>query len=187
MRKRKEKEDNAENSSNQEELQEKSDSQEKFPHDEAKDEEIEKLRQEKIRLLADIENEKKSHLREIEHSLKYSNKRLLLKVLPLLQNYEMALKVAEKIDNDEVNKFLSGLKMSLNDIKLALTNEGVKEYFPISKKDVWDSRFCEVVKEIEDGNYENGTILEVFQKGYFLHERILITAKVSISKNSVRN
>ena len=136
--------------------------------------------------MADIENERKSNLKDIENSIKYSNKKILSKILPLIQNYDIALRVAEKINNETVNKFLSGLKMTVNDLKLSLENEGIREYSPVPKEDLWDSRFCEVIKEVENDNYEQGTVLEVLQKGYFLHERILITAKVSISKKSIK-
>lgn len=142
------------------------------------------LKEDKIRILADFENERKNHLKEIENVAKFSNKKLILKILPLIENYERALKLSDEVGNEKIDKFISGFSMVLNGFKSSLKSEGVEEYSPNVKEDLWDSKFCEVVEEIEDNNYEEGTVLEVIQKGYFLNKRLLVTAKVSVSKKS---
>ncbi|WNE41861.1 MAG: Protein GrpE [Mycoplasmataceae bacterium] len=142
------------------------------------------LKEDKIRVLADLENERKNHIKEIENVAKFSNKKLILKILPLIENYERALKLSDGVGNEKIDKFISGFSMVLNDFKLSLKSEGVEEYSPIVKKDLWDSNFCEVVEEIENNDYEEGTVLEVIQKGYFLNKRLLVTAKVSVSKKT---
>lgn len=146
--------------------------------------EDENFKEEKFRLLADIENQRKNHLKEIEQISKYSNKKLLLKILPLIENYERALKFGENIKDKGIDKFISGFKMVIDDLKSSLKLEGIEEYFPVVGKDVWNSDFCEVLGEIENNDHEQGTVLEVLQKGYLLHKRVLITAKVIVSKRS---
>ncbi|WNE41345.1 MAG: Protein GrpE [Mycoplasmataceae bacterium] len=142
------------------------------------------FKEEKFRLLADIENQRKNHLKEIEQISKYANKKLLLKILPLIENYERALKLGENIKDKSIDKFISGFKMVIDDLKSSLKLEGIEEYSPIIKKDVWNSDFCEVLGEIENDDYEHGTVLEVLQKGYLLHKRVLVTSKVIVSKRT---
>jgi molecular chaperone GrpE len=94
------------------------------------------LKEEKIRILADFENERKSHLKEIENVAKYANKKLILKILPLIENYERALNLSEKFGDKRIDNFISGFSMVLSDFKSNLKSEGVEEYSPIIKKDL---------------------------------------------------
>lgn len=147
-------------------------------------EEISNLKEQKMILLAKIENERKSNLRDIEEFKRNANKRLLIKILPLMENYERALKFKVSKINKETNKFISGFNMIFEEFKSILKREGVIEYLPEVKKDIWDSNFCEVIDEIEDDNYELGTVMNVLQKGYILNGIVLVTSKVIVSKRS---
>lgn len=146
--------------------------------------EVASLKEEKMVLLAKIENDRKAHLRDTEEVVKYANKKIILKVLPLLENYERALKISESQPDSTISKFMSGFEMILESLKSSLKSEGVSEYVPELKKDLWDSRFCDVIDEVVDDSCEAGVVLEVLQKGYLLNGRVLITAKVTISKKS---
>lgn len=142
----------------------------------------EKVDEEKIILLAEIENIKKIHLREKSDLIKYSNQKLISRIIPLLDNYETALRTSEMINDENVKKFLSGISMAIEDFKNSLKNEGVEEYSIELGKDIWDSRFCEVVDEAESDEHEEGTVLSIVRKGYLLNSRMIRPASVVISK-----
>lgn len=145
---------------------------------------VSKLENERIFLIAEIENMKKRHLREKSDVIRYSNQKLISKMVSLLDNYETALKTSEMVNDDNVKKFLSGILMAVEDFKGCLKNEGVEEYHIKLGEDIWDSRFCEVVDEVESNDYEEGTILDIVKKGYFLNGRMIRPASVVISKKN---
>lgn len=152
--------------------------------DKKKVSDVDKLEYEKVLLLAEVENMKKRHLKEKSDLISYSNKKLISKIVSLLDNYEIALRTSEMIGDENVKKFLSGILMAIEDFKNCLRSEGVEEYLVDIGKESWDSRFCEVVDEIEDDKYEEGTVLEVLKKGYLLNGRMIRPASVVISKKS---
>ena len=149
---------------------------------EQKDLQITSLYEKNLLLAAEIENERKAHAKETEQVIKHANKKILLKILPLIENYKRALLFTEESKNKVVKNFVIGFEMILNDFRDNLKSEGVEEYFPRPYKEVWDSNLCEIVDEIENNEYESGTILKVVQSGYFLHKRLLSPAKVVVSK-----
>ncbi len=151
---------------------------------EKKDLQIASLHEKNLLLTAEIENERKAHIRETEQAIRYANKKVLLKILPLIENYKRALLFVEKSKNKAVESFVIGFEMILNDFKDSLKSEGVEEYSPQPYKEVWDSKSCEIVDEVENNEYESGVIMQVVQSGYFLHKRLLSPAKVVVSKKS---
>lgn len=137
----------------------------------------EKLRKENQELLdmlkrtqAEFENFRKRVERDRTEHIKRANKELLLKILPIVDNFELALKSC-KVDNE----VFKGFELIYSQMMSALENEGVKQ---IKEKEFNPELHEPLLQEKAD---EAGKILEVLQKGYFLNEKVLRTAKVKIS------
>jgi len=123
-------------------------------------------------------NYKKEELERIGELIKYADTGLILKILPILDNFEIAeKKLPENLKNDENSK---GLLLIKNQIQDFLKNQGVEEIKTIGEK--FDPNFMEVVEEVEGKNVDSGIAIEEIQKGYKIHGRLLRPAKVRVAK-----
>lgn len=144
--------------------------------------ECQKLKEEYLlgwqRARADFLNYKKEEMERLQSILKYANEGLILKVLPILDNLEIAeKKLPEDLKNDENVK---GLLLIKNQILDFLKAQNVEEIKALGEK--FDPNFHEVVEEIENREKESGIILEEIQKGYTINGRLLRPAKAKVSK-----
>lgn len=145
-------------------------------------EECQKLKEEYLvgwqRARADLLNYKKEEMERIGGLIKYADVGIILKILPILDNFEIAeKKLPENLKNDENVK---GLLLIKNQIQEFLKNQGVEEIKSVGER--FDPGFHEVVEEVEAKDKEPGIIIEEIQKGYKIDGRLLRPAKVKIAK-----
>ena len=145
-------------------------------------EECQKLKDEYLagwqRERADLLNYKKEEMERIGEIIKYADVGLILKILPILDNFEIAEKKSlENLKNDDNIKGLLQIKTQLQDF---LKNQGVEEIKSVGER--FDPNFHEVVEEVETKEKESGIIIEEIQKGYKIHGRLLRPAKVRVAK-----
>jgi molecular chaperone GrpE len=123
-------------------------------------------------------NHKKEEMESVKELLKYANESFILKILPILDNFEVIdKKLPENLKKDESVK---GLLMIKNQILDFLKAQGVEEIKSIGEK--FNPNFHEVVEEIEAKDKQPGTIIEEIQKGYKINGRLLRPAKVKVTK-----
>lgn len=127
---------------------------------------------------ADFINYKKEEKDRITQLSSYFNTDLILKLLPILDNLNLAeKKIPENLRKNENIKGLLQIKIQIQDF---LKNQGVKEIESLGKK--FDPNLHEVVGEVEIKDQESGIIIEEAQKGYLLNNEVIRPAKVKISK-----
>lgn len=127
---------------------------------------------------ADFINYKKNELIRIGELVGYSNIDLILKILPILDNFELVEnKLPEQLKNDKNIKGLLQIKIQIKDF---LKNQKIEEIKSVGKK--FDPNFHEVIGEVEARGKEQGIIVEEIQKGYKFNERIIRIAKVRVAK-----
>jgi molecular chaperone GrpE len=117
-------------------------------------------------------------MERIKEILKYGNENLILKILPILDNFEKAEK--EVPDDKKNDKLLEGVLQIKTQFQDFLKNQGIEEIKTVGKK--FDPNFQEVVEEIEKADCQSGTVIEETQKGYIIHGRVLRPAKVRVAK-----
>lgn len=130
-----------------------------------------------VRERADLENYKKRVQREKEELLKYGNETLLLEVLPVLDNMERALLHASEESLDAV---IEGIKLTHSMLLAALKKYGVTT-IETAKGGVFDPALHQAMCQVESGECAANTVVEEFQKGYLLNERLLRPAMVSVA------
>jgi molecular chaperone GrpE len=130
------------------------------------------------RARADFLNYKKGEMERFKEILKYGNENLILKILPILDNFEKAEK--EIPDDKKNDKFLAGLFQIKTQIQDFLKNQGVEEIKTIGEK--FDPNFMEGVGEVEKSEAEPGMVVEETQKGYILNDKVIRPAKVKVAK-----
>ena len=128
---------------------------------------------------ADFLNYKKEEIERIGELIKYANEEFILKILPILDNFEIAIREIQC--SEEILKGFLQIKNQLQDF---LKSQGVEEIKTLGEK--FDPNFHEVVEEVtETGSLqakESGIIIEEVQKGYKINGRLLRPAKVKVSK-----
>ncbi|MDD2696779.1 MAG: nucleotide exchange factor GrpE [Candidatus Pacebacteria bacterium] len=130
------------------------------------------------RARADFLNYKKEEMERIEELLKYAGEEDVLRLLPILDNFDVVeKKLPEDLKNNENIKGLLLIKVQLQDF---LKNQGVEEIKTIGEK--FNPNFHEVVGEVEMKDKAPGTIAEEIQKGYKINGRLLRPAKVKVIK-----
>ena len=158
-----------------------------------KDEEIEKLKNENIELndkllrsLAELQNYKKRKDEELSRMLKYSDEELIMDLLPIIDNFERAIKLDDEVLDDELSKFLEGFKMIYTSIVQILNKYEVKEIDSINK--VFDPTYHQAVLTDNVDGYEDNTVIEVLQKGYMYKDRIIRPTMVKVNiKGEMKN
>lgn len=122
------------------------------------------------RIQAEFENYKKRTEKERVGAQENANYNLILNLLPILDNFELAL----KYNNDP------GVKMIRDELHKALELQGMEE---VKTNVVFNPNIHEAISQ-ENGDIE-GEIIEVIQKGYLLNGRLLRASKVKITKVSL--
>ncbi len=130
------------------------------------------------RARADFLNYKKEEMERIGDLLNYANAGLILKILPILDNFDLAeKKISENLKNDENVKGILQIKTQILDF---LKNQGIEEIKTIGEK--FDPNFMEVMEEIKKPETEAGTVVEEVKRGYKIHGKVIRPAKVKVSK-----
>ena len=145
-------------------------------------EEIETLKEEKIRLLAEMENLRKRFEREKIETIKFGSINLARDILSPADNLERALSaLPEKEEySQNIKNLVEGLKMVLKEFKNILERHGVKKIEAMNKK--FDHNFHQAMMELEKDDVDEGTVVQEVQSGYTMHDRLLRAAMVGVSK-----
>jgi molecular chaperone GrpE len=131
-----------------------------------------------LRLYADFENFRRRTRQEMEAAEKYRAQSLVSDLLPALDNFERALKI--ETENEQAKSILQGMEMVYRSVLDALKKEGVEAIEAIGKP--FDPHLHQAVMQVEDSNYEPNTVVEEFQKGYKLKDRVIRPAMVKVSQ-----
>lgn len=128
---------------------------------------------------AELINYRKRKDEEVSNMLKFANQDLILELLPVVDNFERAIKLADKT-NTELVKFLEGFNMLYVAIKDILKKFGIEEISEVGVE--FDPNLHQAVLVEEDKEKQNDTILEVLLKGYILKGRVIRPASVKVNK-----
>lgn len=134
-----------------------------------------------LRALADLDNYRKRAAREKVEYSKFATQQMLTRLLPVIDNFELALQHADPAGELPAAKSLvDGLKMTLNQLHGLLREAGVEVVNAEGQH--FDPQFHEAVSHLESDTHESGKVIQQLRKGYRLHERLLRPATVVVSK-----
>ena len=145
--------------------------------------EAEEWKEKYIRLLADFDNHRKRTLRELEEARKFSNDSLLRAFLPVLDNLERALKHVEARDvaeNPEYKALVEGIRLTHKQFLELLEKNHVT---PVPSEGMpFDPEVHEAVGYTESESLPEGVVVDVYQQGYRIHNRLVRPSMVTVSK-----
>ncbi len=128
---------------------------------------------------AELINYRKRKDEEVANRLKFANQDLILDILPILDNFERAVKL-QKSDDANLKKFLDGFMMLYNSLNETLKNYGVEEIDCLNKD--FDPNLHQAMLVEKDETKANNVVLEVLIKGYMLKGRVIRPASVKVNK-----
>ncbi|QUY65180.1 nucleotide exchange factor GrpE [Helcococcus kunzii] len=166
---------NEESSKNsEEEIKEESSSNE---NEESVDENA-KLKDSLLRLQADFSNYKRRVEKEKADIHKYAAESIITKLLPVLDNFDRAFKEVQEEDKDDA--FTKGIELIRQDLDKILVQEGLEVIESDNQK--FDANLHHAVFMEENDEVESEHIIETFQKGYKLKDKVIRPAMVKVSR-----
>lgn len=146
------------------------------------------LKDQLMRSLADGENLRKRTLKDIENSKKYSHISFVKDLVTSVDNFQRALKAVPEDKSslpEPIKNLIVGLEIVEKEILATLEKHNVKLIDPMGEK--FDYNFHQAMFEVPTNEEEPGKVVEVSQKGYVLHDRLVRPAMVGISKKIDEN
>ena len=145
-------------------------------------EEIENLKEEKLRTLAEMENLRKRFEKDKIDSIRYGNHNLARDMLTLGDNLSRALDAiaSDGKRSESFNNLIDGLKIVQKEFVTILEKHGVKKIESINKK--FDHNYHQAMLEVETDEFNEGYVVQEIQSGFTLHDRLLRPSMVGVSK-----
>jgi molecular chaperone GrpE len=143
------------------------------------EEEVRDLNDQMLRRAADFDNFRKRMFREKEESIKYANAALLTDLLAIIDDFERAIQSAA--DSKDFDAFHTGVSMIEKQmVSILERNWGLKRFS--ADGELFDPEKHEAIAVEETDEHDTEIVLEDYQKGYLLHDRVLRPAKVKVAR-----
>ena len=133
-----------------------------------------------LRALADFANYKRRTEEERASQRGFINEKLLLSLLPIVDNFERAVQSATT--TKDLDKLLGGVELILRQLQEFLTREGVTPIDAVGQ--TFDPNFHNAVIRHETDEHPENTVVEELQKGYTLGDRVLRPTMVKVATGS---
>ena len=140
--------------------------------------ELADLNQRFLRVAADFENYKRRTAQEKDDLLKYSNAKLIGELLPVLDNFQLALKNSG--NSPEVQNMVKGMEMIYRQMLQVLEQAGMSKIEAVGQP--FDPKLHEAIMQVEDDSVPEDTVVEELRAGYMLKERVIRPSMVKVSK-----
>lgn len=139
--------------------------------------ELEQTRADVLRERADLENQRKRVSRDLEQLRKFANERLLADLLPVFDSLDAGLAAAGK----EPGPLHDGLELTFRQLLKVTADNGMSMVDPTGE--AFDPQYHQAISQVEAAGVEPGTVVQVFQKGYVLNDRLLRPALVVVARH----
>ncbi len=131
-----------------------------------------------LRLQADFDNFRRRSRLETEANEKYRAQKLIMEILPAIDNFERALKM--EVENEQSSALLQGMEMVYRGLLDALSKEGLQTIEAVGKE--FDPHLHQAVMQGEDADFGSNIVIEEFQKGYLLKDRVIRPSMVKVNQ-----
>lgn len=133
-----------------------------------------------LRAQADAQNAIRRAERDVEKAHKFGQERLITDLLAVVDNLERALAAVPEGAEESVKALAEGVELTLKSLRDSLKNQKVEEINP--EGEPFNPELHQAMSAVESRDAEPNTVLQVFQKGYTLHGRLVRPAMVVVSK-----
>ena len=133
--------------------------------------------------LAEAENAGKRADKRIADNAKYAVSNIAKALLAVADNLGRALLAAPpetRASNDTLKNLATGVELTSKELETVLENQGVRKLTVLNQP--FDANFHNAIQEVENTTVPSGTVVQVFQEGYMIHDRLMRPAMVVVSK-----
>jgi molecular chaperone GrpE len=144
---------------------------------------VETLRHEKLMALAEAENAAKRADKRIADNARYAVANICKALLQVADNLGRALLAAPanvRATNEALKNLAAGVELTEKELVTVLENQGVRRVDALNQP--FDAHLHNAIQEVENTTVPAGTVVQVFQDGYMMHDRLLRPAMVVVSK-----
>ena len=141
---------------------------------------INELNDKLLREKAEAINYRKRKDDEVSRMLKYKDEELVTDMLPIIDNFESAIKMDDTNLEDEVSKFLEGFKMIYGNLITVFEKYDIKPIDGINKP--FDPTYHQAVMTEKVEDKESGMVVDVLRKGYMIKDKVIRPAMVKVSE-----
>ena len=139
-----------------------------------------------LRALAEADNVRKRTVRDKEDTAKYAVSSFARELLTVADNLSRALAAVtqdQRAADPALNNLCVGIEMTARALAKALEAQGIKKVEPLGQ--TFDANLHEVIFETDTSDAAPGTVTQVIECGYTIHDRLLRPARVGIAKGGV--
>lgn len=168
-----------------EELEEKNESEQAIPDCSKAEEEAIQLKDQLLRLAADMENLRKRSAKQIEDANKFAINSFAKDLIDVLENLYLATNnvPAEALEEDTaLIALFKGVEMTKNTLINVFDKYGLKRIFP-EIGSIFDHNFHEAVAQVPNPEFADNAIINVMRAGYSLNDRLIKPAMVAVAKS----
>jgi molecular chaperone GrpE len=144
--------------------------------------ELATLKDQWLRAMAETENLRRRAQKDREEALKYASTNFGRDMLTVADNLRRALESISTLEAlpDSIKPLVEGIELTENSLLSTFERHGIKKIDPLKEK--FDANMHQAMFEVEDDSVSAGTIVQVLQVGYMMHDRLLRPAMVGVSK-----
>ena len=149
---------------------------------EEKEKELAATKDQALRALAEAENTRRRAERELGDMSKYAVTNFARDLVGVLENLQRALdNIPQELEESTpaVANLATGVGMTLKELLSVFAKQGIKRIDPMGEK--FDHNFHQAVAQIDAADAEPGTVVQVLQAGYTIHDRLLRPAMVGVA------
>ena len=145
--------------------------------------EIEKNKEQMLRLAAEMENLRKRNAKEVEDANKYAISKFAKDLIEVLENLfraEASINSEQLENNKTIKQIFSGVELTKKSLIDTFEKYGIKRIDPMGAP--FDHDFHQAIVEMPTSQHPAGTIVQGIQAGYTMHDRLLRPALVAVAK-----
>ena len=135
------------------------------------------LKDEALRERAELDNQRKRLARDVDMARKFANERLLSELLPVFDSLDAGLTTT----GDDASALRAGLDLTMKQLLKVAGDNGLVVVNPVGE--VFNPDLHQAISQADAAGAEPGTVLQVFQKGYLLNDRLLRPALVVVARH----
>ena len=143
-----------------------------------KTKELEERLEQALRAYAACENDKKIMEKQKQQAIDYATEKFAKDLLPVIDTLELAVKNIKASEDECVKDMVEGVELTLKKMADTFKNHGIE---PVEHNE-FDPNFHQAVQQVNSDEHEDGEIVEIYQKGYKLKDRLIRPSMVTICK-----
>lgn len=137
---------------------------------------LKSAKDEQLRLLAEMENQRKRLVRDVEAARKFGSEKLMADLLPVADSLQRGLEVG----GADPTRLREGMELTLRVLAKALESHGLTEV--PAEGQAFNPELHQAMSMVDGGPHAPGTVVSVMQKGYVLNDRLVRPALVAVAK-----